>query len=98
MGQVAPRLGIAKLASSETRETGVSPVLLVFDLASRLRERPGAGADGGQGIHREDAKAAKFGYYQAGWFRDPGHGRLARAFGFGWGIPARECPLSRAMA
>ena len=34
-------------------------VFLSFDLASRLRERPGAGEDGGRGIHREDAKAAK---------------------------------------
>jgi hypothetical protein len=37
----------------------IARVFLALDLASRLRERPGAGADGGRGIHREDAKAAK---------------------------------------
>jgi hypothetical protein len=31
-------------------------VFLSFDLASRLRERPGAGADGGQMVYREDMK------------------------------------------
>jgi hypothetical protein len=40
-------------------------------------------------FHREDAKGAKVGYCQAGWFSDPWHGRLTRVFFvFGFGEPA----------
>ncbi len=52
---IAPRLGIARLGVSATRGRGVSPVFLALDLASRVRERPGAGADTDQVVNREDA-------------------------------------------
>ncbi len=38
-------------------------------------------------FHREDAKGAKVGYCQAGWFSDPWHGDLACVFVFGSGEP-----------
>jgi hypothetical protein len=65
--QRAPRLGIAELADSATRGTGVSPVFLSLDLASRLRERPGAGADGGYLFYRKDAKLAVWRWNFHGW-------------------------------
>jgi hypothetical protein len=52
-----------------------------LDLASRLRERPGAGADGGQVVHREDAKGNR-----------PNQGFPVKRFGriFRWPRPSGD--------